>query len=176
LVTSFNSGGFFASELTSSQAGGHLTPTSYSSSCGLRSLSKSSQSYVTTGGQSAILSWCQVASGAQDQISVTVRQLRVCSYEAPSLTRGRVCRLQSLLSVSSAVILTADKISRYMSSIFTLLHVDILHSQLPRVRFLWTLAIYSFTRNYSIYVCTIYGRRGIVVHALSHVAYVTTAA
>jgi hypothetical protein len=37
-------------------------------------------------------------SGAYDQIFITVRQLRVCWYVAPSLTRGRVCRLQLLLS------------------------------------------------------------------------------
>jgi hypothetical protein len=37
-------------------------------------------------------------SGAYDQIFITVRHLRVCWYGAPSLTRGRVCRLQLLLS------------------------------------------------------------------------------
>jgi hypothetical protein len=42
-----------------------------------------SQSYVATEGQSASLSWCQAPSGAQDQIAVTVRQLRVCwEYES----------------------------------------------------------------------------------------------
>jgi hypothetical protein len=44
-------------------------------------------------------------SGAQYQIFVTVKQLRVCSCRAPSLTRGRVCRLQLLLVLASAVIL-----------------------------------------------------------------------
>jgi hypothetical protein len=38
-------------------------------------------------------------SGAYDHIFITVRPLRVCGYEAPSLTRGRVCRLQLLLSL-----------------------------------------------------------------------------
>jgi hypothetical protein len=33
-------------------------------------------------------------SGAYDQIFITVRQLRVCWYGAPALTRGRVCLLQ----------------------------------------------------------------------------------
>jgi hypothetical protein len=37
-------------------------------------------------------------SGAYDQIFITVRQLRVCWYGALSLTRGRVCILQLLLS------------------------------------------------------------------------------
>jgi hypothetical protein len=44
-------------------------------------------------------------SGAYDQIFITVRQLRVCWCGAPSLTRGRVCRLQLLLVLTSAVIL-----------------------------------------------------------------------
>jgi hypothetical protein len=38
------------------------------------------------------------SSGAYDQIFITVRHLRVCSYGAPSLTRGRICLLQLLLS------------------------------------------------------------------------------
>jgi hypothetical protein len=44
-------------------------------------------------------------SGAYGQIFVTVRQLRVCWCGAPSLTRGRVCSLQLLLVLASAVIL-----------------------------------------------------------------------
>jgi hypothetical protein len=44
-------------------------------------------------------------SGAYDQISVTVRQLRVCWCGALSLTRERVCHLQLLLVFASAVIL-----------------------------------------------------------------------
>jgi hypothetical protein len=36
-----------------------------------------SQSYVTTDGQSASMSWCQAPSGTQDNIFITVRQLRV---------------------------------------------------------------------------------------------------
>jgi hypothetical protein len=62
------------------------------------------QSYVTIGGQSASLSWCQ-ASGPQDQIFITVRQFRNCLCGVPSLTRRRVCRLQSMLGFASAVIL-----------------------------------------------------------------------
>jgi hypothetical protein len=41
-------------------------------------------------------------SGAYDQILITVRQLRVCWCGAPSLTIGRVCRLQFLLALASA--------------------------------------------------------------------------
>jgi hypothetical protein len=44
-------------------------------------------------------------SGAQGQILVTVKQLRVCWRGTPSLMRGRVCHLQLLLALASAVIL-----------------------------------------------------------------------
>jgi hypothetical protein len=44
-------------------------------------------------------------SGTYDQIFITVRQLRVCWCGAFSLTRERVCRLQFLLVLASAVIL-----------------------------------------------------------------------
>jgi hypothetical protein len=47
-------------------------------------------------------------SGAYDQIFITVRQLRVCWGGALSLTRGRVCRLQLLLALGSAVILGSE--------------------------------------------------------------------
>jgi hypothetical protein len=43
--------------------------------------------------------------GAYDQIMIIVWQLRVCWFGAPSLTRGRVCRLQLLLALASAVFL-----------------------------------------------------------------------
>jgi hypothetical protein len=46
--------------------------------------------------------------GAQDQIFITIRQLRVCWCGAPSLTRGRVYRLQLLLTLASAVILGSE--------------------------------------------------------------------
>jgi hypothetical protein len=47
-------------------------------------------------------------SGAYDQIFVTVRKLRVCWFGDPSLTRGRVCRLQWLLVLASAVIFGSE--------------------------------------------------------------------
>jgi hypothetical protein len=47
-------------------------------------------------------------SGDYDQIFITVRQLRVCWCVALSLTRGRVCRLQLLLALASAVILESE--------------------------------------------------------------------
>jgi cytochrome c oxidase assembly factor CtaG len=47
-------------------------------------------------------------AGAYDQIFITVRQLQVCTYGALSLTRERVCRLQLLLTLASAVILGSE--------------------------------------------------------------------
>jgi hypothetical protein len=44
-------------------------------------------------------------SGTYDQIFITVRQLRIYWYWALSVMRGRVCRLQLLLVLASAVIL-----------------------------------------------------------------------
>jgi hypothetical protein len=55
-------------------------------------------------GQSASLPWYQ----APIFIFIAVRQWRVCRSGAPTLTRGRVCRLQLLLAVASAVILGSE--------------------------------------------------------------------
>jgi hypothetical protein len=54
--------------------------------------------------QSASLSWFEAQPGAQGQNFVTVRQLRVCSYAAPFLTRGLICPLQLLLVLASTLI------------------------------------------------------------------------
>jgi hypothetical protein len=56
--------------------------------------------------QSVLVSSTQ--SGAQDRICITLRQLRVCSCRAPSLTRGQICRLQLLLVLASSVILGSE--------------------------------------------------------------------
>jgi hypothetical protein len=47
-------------------------------------------------------------SGAYDQICISARQMRVCSYGALSPTRERVCRLQLLLVLASAIILESE--------------------------------------------------------------------
>jgi hypothetical protein len=52
-------------------------------------------------------------SGAYDQIFITVGQLRVCWCGALSLTGGRVCRLQLLLALASAVILWSEPTPPY---------------------------------------------------------------
>jgi hypothetical protein len=49
-------------------------------------------------------------SGAYDQIVITVGQLRVCWCGVLSLTRGRVCHLQLLLALASAVILVSESL------------------------------------------------------------------
>jgi hypothetical protein len=52
-----------------------------------------SQSHIATDGQSVNLSWCRSPYGAHDYILDSIWQLLSCPYEAPSLTRGRVCHL-----------------------------------------------------------------------------------
>jgi hypothetical protein len=54
------------------------------------------------------LSCCHVPSGAHDQIFISVRQLWICWCRAPSLTRGRVCRLLLLLALASAVVFRSE--------------------------------------------------------------------
>jgi hypothetical protein len=67
------------------------------------------ESYITTDGQSASLSWNKAPPpGSYDQIFITVRQLRVSRCGALSLTRGRVCRLQILLALARAVIVGSE--------------------------------------------------------------------
>jgi hypothetical protein len=108
LLGNINSGRSSAPWLTSSQASDYLTLTSYFSVISRLSL----KSKLCYDGQSVgpyVLA--SSASGAQDQISVVVRQLRVCSCGALSLTRGRVYHLQLPLVLASAVIFTAVKIS-----------------------------------------------------------------
>jgi hypothetical protein len=46
--------------------------------------------------------------GAYDQILIIVWHLRVSWFGAPSLTRGRVCRLQLQLALASAVIFGSE--------------------------------------------------------------------
>jgi hypothetical protein len=46
--------------------------------------------------------------GVYDQILIIVWQLRVCWFGAPSLTRGRVCRLQLLLVLARAIIFGSE--------------------------------------------------------------------
>jgi hypothetical protein len=54
-------------------------------------------------------------SGAYDQIFITVGQLRVCWCGTLSLTRGRVCRLQLLLALASAVIFGSESHTSFSS-------------------------------------------------------------
>jgi hypothetical protein len=67
-------------------------------------------------------------SGAYDQILIIVWQLRVCWFGAPSLTRGRVCRLQLLLVLASAVIFGSE------SPIFTVSDSRLPFSSRPTTR------------------------------------------
>jgi hypothetical protein len=67
-----------------------------------------SQNYVTNDGQSASLSWCQAPIWGLRPDLYYCQTLRVCWCAALSLTRERVCRLQSLLVLASAVILGSE--------------------------------------------------------------------
>jgi hypothetical protein len=73
---------------------------------------KQSQSYITTDSQSASLSWCQALIWDPRPIflfpSIFFRQLRVCYFMAPSLTRRKVCNLMLLLILVSTVPLWSD--------------------------------------------------------------------
>jgi hypothetical protein len=87
------------------------------------------QSYIITNGQSASLSWCQATSEVQDQIFVAIRPLRVCSCTAPSDERmGLSFTIADGPCQCSHIY--CDQNQQYMSSIFTILHVSILRSQL----------------------------------------------
>jgi hypothetical protein len=63
-----------------------------------------SESYITTDGQSASLSWNKAPFWTYDHIFITIRQLRVCWCGALCQSRGRVYRLQLILALTSAVI------------------------------------------------------------------------
>jgi hypothetical protein len=71
-------------------------------------ITSQNQSHIATDGQSVSKSWCRAPSGAHDQIFVTVWQLRTCSCGVPSLTRGHVCHLYMLLTLSSTVFLGSE--------------------------------------------------------------------
>jgi hypothetical protein len=58
----------------------------------------SSQSHVTTDGQSVSMSWCQVYPGTCDQILFSVWKLLSFQCGAPSVTRGRVFLLPVTVS------------------------------------------------------------------------------
>jgi hypothetical protein len=114
----------------------------------MRAKSKS----VTIDGQSASLSWCQAAS-------VTIRPLRLCTCGVPCLTRGRLCGLQFVLVLASAVIFTAVKITGtyhlclqvYMSAFYTV--------SFQESGSLWTPTIYSFSCKSSICIYTAWHSR-----------------
>jgi hypothetical protein len=91
-------------------------PTELANSVPLRSLtdwSSQRQSYLTTYAQSACLSWCQAIIWGPRLIifsfSFSLKwYLDSCGFvitERPFLTRGRVCNLQLLLGLASAVFL-----------------------------------------------------------------------
>jgi hypothetical protein len=71
-------------------------------------LNESSRSYVTTDGQSASLFWGQAPIWGPRPEFFTFKQLQFFRCVAPFVTRERVCRLQLLLVLASAVILGCE--------------------------------------------------------------------
>jgi hypothetical protein len=91
-------------------------------------------------------------SGAQDQIFVAVRQLRVCWYQVPSLTRWWVCCLQLLLALTSTIILVSESCGSYDHILLAQIqdspnlegHVPVFISPRNRVTQLYPQALDSF--------------------------------
>jgi hypothetical protein len=77
--------------------------------------------------RSKLYNECQAASGAQDQIFVTVRRLRVGSALSDERTDLSFTIAAGLRQCSN---IYCDQNQKHMSSIFTILHIGILHSQL----------------------------------------------
>jgi hypothetical protein len=95
-------------------------------------LLSSNQCYLKTDSQSASLSWCQATIRDPDQffflLEIFFRQLRVCYFVAPSLTRGWTRNLLLLLDLASTVPLgSEDRGTRdhiLLSQFFRLPHAE----------------------------------------------------
>jgi hypothetical protein len=77
-------------------------------------------------------------SGAQDQIFIAVRPFRVSWCGALSLVRGRVCHLQLLLALASAVIFRSESLGA---------HNHILLPQIQDSPNLDQVSVFIFPRN-----------------------------
>jgi hypothetical protein len=76
-------------------------------------------------------------SGAQDQIFITVRHLRICWCGVSSLKRGWVCRLQLLLALAGTVILRFESRAGLMT-IFYCLRFDTPRNWRARSQYLYS--------------------------------------
>jgi hypothetical protein len=92
-------------------------------------VSSQSQSHITTHNQSASRLGVRQPSGTRDQffflLQILFRQLWVCYFVSPSLTRGQVCNFLLLLVLASAVPLGSAFcqhqfiVSHYVHKVFT---------------------------------------------------------
>jgi hypothetical protein len=76
--------------------------------------------------------------GAYDQILIIVWQLRVCWFGAPSLTRGRVCRLSVIVGSISSLLASAVhilKLERYWLFSTEFFFITTLHGPNRKHRF-----------------------------------------
>jgi hypothetical protein len=71
---------------------------------------------------------------AYDQILIIVWQLRVCWFGAPSLTSGRVCSLQLLLALTSAVIFGSESRRTRGHILLSQIRESFITSKLPEYR------------------------------------------
>jgi hypothetical protein len=107
MVTAFNNGDSSALVLTSLPAIYRLTasPQLATHRLWLTLTESESESYITTDGQSASLSWNKAPVwGLRPYFCHCQTVAGLLMWSAFSLTRGRVCRLQLLLVLASAVI------------------------------------------------------------------------
>jgi hypothetical protein len=116
-----------------------------------------SRSHITTDSHSASQSWCQAPIWDPRPIifllEIFFRQLRVCYFVAPSLTRGRVCNLLLLL-VSPAQSRSVYPLRREARSVFCHPLLVSVHSQSVCTKDIYIIYVWHSSVMYNIYKAT----------------------